>query len=450
MMSTPTTRSLRARIFGPAGVVFLLILLASQMPALPSGALGVAGSAPFGLSPSPTSKGLSRPYFEMQVLPGQSVSDSVVISDQGRNAETLLISPAVGVTAANSGTAFEGAFQPCNTTSCWITGLPSSVTLSAGQSMTLPFHVNVPAGTAPAQYLAGITAKPAEQPGATNIGGNQRTSVNAIIIHEITIGVAISTGIPSQLSSKLVITGVTGTYIGTVPRLLVDVRNEGQSYAKGVGTATCSEGGLKKTLPVDVNTILPGQTATVPVNAVQFRSIADCVVQLDYGTPAPAAWTGSVKIPVAAPAAPAPVPVAKGVYATLPAAKLPKWALPALIGAGAVVLLLLVLLLLSLRRRRKGKQGQLASQSGSVNRAPNYQTPNYDAVARVAPTNVAPNVVPDPEPSLIRASQTVASGAVSTETLAQAPTGDVEASTTKSVKGSSKKKSAKGQSKKNR
>lgn len=450
MMSTSTTGSLRTRILGPGAIVFLLVLLASQMPALPSGALGVAGSAPFGLSPSPTSKGLSRPYFEMQVLPGQSVSDSVVISDQGRNAETLLISPAVGVTAANSGTAFEGAFQPCNTTSCWITGLPSSVNLAAGQSMTLPFHVTVPAGTAPAQYLAGITAKPAEQPGATNIGGNQRTSVNAIIIHEITIGVAISAGIPSQLSSKLVITGVTGTYIGTVPRLLVDVRNEGQSYAKGVGTATCTEGGLKKTLPVDVNTILPGQTATVPVNAVQFKSIADCVVQLDYGTPAPAAWTGSVKIPVAAPAAPAPVPVAKGVYATLPAAKLPRWALPALIGAGAVVLLLLLVLLLSLRRRRKSRKESLAAQSVS-NRAPvTYQTPNYDAVARVEPTNSALDAAANPQPLTPPSSEAAGSGAVSTETLVPpATSADADASA-KSTNGSSKKKSGKGHSKKHR
>ncbi len=453
--STTNSRSSMRRAARVASALFVALLI-SQASSVASFAIGVSGAAPFGLSPSPDSHGVSRPYFELQVLPGQSVSDSVVVSDQGRSPETLLISPALGVTASNSGTAFQGAFEPCSGVSCWITGLPSSVNLAPGQSLTLPFSVRVPAGTAPSQYLAGITAKPAETPGATVIGGNNKTSVNAIIIHEITIGVAISTGTVSQLTSKLVITGVSGAYIGTVPRIMVVVQNQGQRYAKGVGTATCSENGLKKSLPVNVNTVLPGQSATVPVNAVEFKSIADCVVQLNYGTAAPAAWTGSVKIPVAAPSV--QVPIAKGVYATLPAAKIPTWGVALLIAAGVLVLLALVWLLIALRRRRKRRRAELLARANEASPTPVVARPSSDVGPLDAPSAAAQPVGETArehlEPSSLEAN--AAAGAVGvahapTDTLeAPAPIEHPDTASVKSDKATSKKKSAKRSSKKNR
>lgn len=455
MIFTSATNARGAmRVMGRAASALLVALLVAQGSAVPSFAIGVSGSAPFGLSPSPDSHGVSRPYFEMQVLPGQSVSDSVVVSDQGRSPETLLISPALGVTASNSGTAFEGAFEPCSGTACWITGLPSSVNLSPGQSLTLPFSVRVPAGTAPSQYLAGITAKPAQTPGATVIGGNQKTSVNAIIIHEITIGVAISTGALSQLSSKLVITGVSGAYIGTVPRIMVVVQNQGQRYAKGIGTAICTENGLKKSLPVDVNTVLPGQSATVPVNAVQFKSIANCVVQLNYGSVAPAAWTGSVKIPVATPSV--QVPIAKGVYATLPPAKIPTWGVALLIGAGALVLLMLVLSLFALRRRRRRRRAQVAGSSEDarplVQPQPSSNVETHDPNRPDLHHGVS-QPTDGPEPAANDTTSAVGLGAVAvaTEAITSPPVKETpETPAGKSDKGPSKKKSAKRSSKKHR
>ncbi|MHB1210205.1 MAG: COG1470 family protein [Acidimicrobiales bacterium] len=420
-------------------------LFISQVSVTPSFAIGVSGSEPFGLSPSPDSQGLSRAYFVLQAAPGQSVSDSVVVSDQGRNSETLLISPALGVTASNSGAAYEGAFAPCTGTACWITGLPSSVNLSPGESKTLPFTVSVPAGAAPSQYLAGITAKPAQAPGATQIGGNQKTSVNAIIVHEITIGVAISTGSPAQLSSKLVITGVSGTYTGTVPRLMVQVKNEGERYAKGNGIATCSENGLKTSLPVYVDTVLPGQSAVVPVNLAKFKSVANCVVHLDYGSVSPASWTGSVKLPVSTPAV--QVPIAKGVYATLPPAKLPVWGVALLIAAGALVLLLLMILLFTSRRRRRRKREALEASAIERARPLAPQSPGE--------VNTQDRRGPDPAPIVTATPDSaqggLGAGIVATEMLATPGTHDEpKVLEEKPDKGSSKKKNAKGSSKKNR
>jgi archaellum component FlaF (FlaF/FlaG flagellin family) len=311
--------------------------------------------------------------------------------------------------------------------------------------------VSVPAGTPPSQYLAGITAKPAQAPSATNIGGNQQTSVNAIIIHEITIGVAISTGNLAQLTSKLVITGVSGSLFGTVSRLLVTVKNEGQRYAHGSGTAVCTVSGQQKSLPVNVNTVLPGESATVPVNAGEFGTASHCVVQLDYGVAAAAAWTGSVKIPVAAPAH--LVPVAKGVYAALPPAKLPHWAVALLIAAGAVLLLVLVMLLLAYRRRRaRGVKSEPHSKDGALSGGQHQAQVAVDT-HEAARLDLASLATANPSSSQPVSGAVEGSiGAVVTETLTEPASSDDLEDTLKdkAVKGSSKKKSAKGSSKKSR
>ena len=321
--------------------------------ALPSSAIAIGGPSPFGLTPAPQKDGLPRPYFQLGLAPGASTTDQIVISNLGKVPETLRVSPSNGATAPNSGIAYTGYFHPCTGVGCWITGLPTAVTLGAGASRVIPFTVSVPSGTVLSQYLAGITAEPAVSAPPVVVGGNGQAKAQAKVIDQITVGVAVTVGNLAQLQKSLAITGVVGSSVGSTPRLLVRVHNSGQRFANGTGQAVCTSDGRQLSYPVLTNTILPGDLATVPVNAVGIASgsLSHCTVSIPYGSQSAARWVGTVTTPVIT--AQEKVHTGRGQYSSLPPSHLPAWVLALLIASGATVVALAVLLLMLLRSRRR-------------------------------------------------------------------------------------------------
>jgi len=91
---------------------------------------------------------------------------------------------------------FRSGYQParrrCAGPGCWVSGLPSAVTVAPGASKALRFRVRVPRGTRPAQYLSGITAQLSAHRRAVRVGG--RHSARAVIIDQVTVGVAVTIG----------------------------------------------------------------------------------------------------------------------------------------------------------------------------------------------------------------------------------------------------------------
>src|SRR5262249_54389762 len=149
----------------------------------------------------------------------------------------LEVSASSGITAPNSGSAFAGYFQPCSGVACWLAGLPASVSLAPGARQEARFKMTVPAGTAPRQYLVGITAQPATPASAVPVGSNGKASAKAVIVQQVTVGVAITVGPLSALRTRLEIREVTGGAVGRTPRLEVQVHNPGQTFVKATGNA---------------------------------------------------------------------------------------------------------------------------------------------------------------------------------------------------------------------
>jgi Bacterial protein of unknown function (DUF916) len=224
------------------GSLAALALCAAITGPAPAQASGVIGVGPFGLIPSPTSAGQPRSYFELTAAPGGSAVDTAIISNESHKTERLKVTTSVGVTAANSGSAFEGTATNCARASCWIRRLPGTVTLAPGARRTLTFRVAVPRRTRPGQYLAGITAESALRPRAVRVGSNGRSSAKAIIIDQVTVGVAVTVGPLSQLRTSLAISAVSAGWVGIVPRLFIPVRNPGQTFVRATGSVSCRVG----------------------------------------------------------------------------------------------------------------------------------------------------------------------------------------------------------------
>jgi hypothetical protein len=361
-MNGPGRRAARCRgdgrSAGPArrlrrglAVAAALAALAAVAPTLPAAAVGAGGNGEFGLTPAPASDGRAAPYFMMTVAAGGSATDIALISNLGKTAEQLKVSRATGVTAANGGSAFSRSFQGCSGPGCWVSGLPREVSLPVGTGEKLLFMVRVPAGTPPGQYLAGLTAEPAVLPHSVQVGSNGKATARAIIIERVTVGVAVTVGSLSRMTTRLRIPGVSGEAIGPTARLNIELANTGQTFTHGTGKASCTAAGSRHSFPVYASTVLPHDQAVIAVNGPGLPEGATfpCTVRIGYGDGLIVSWGGLVTMP-AAPRVRI-VHTGKGVYAMIPEGGIPPWAV-ALLVVGVLVLAAVGVLLLRMRRRK--------------------------------------------------------------------------------------------------
>ena len=341
------------RFRGGAAAAVALAALAAVTPVRPAAAAGTVGNGQFGLTPAPASDGRAAPYFTLTVPPGDSATGTALITNEGRTPEKLKISRSTGVTAANGGSAFTGYFQRCSGVGCWVSGMPGEVTLAGGSGKTLQFTVHVPGRTAPGQYLAGLTAELAARPRPVRVGSSGKATANAIIIQQVTVGVAVTVGSLSQMTTRLWIPGVSGEAIGRTARLNIRLANTGQTFAHGTGKASCTVAGKRHSYAVVASTVLPHDQAVIAVNAPGLPEgvTMPCAVRLGYGQGLVVSWAGSVTVPVPPPAR--ILHTGPGAYSVIPEGGIPSWAI-ALLAVGGLVLAAAVAVLLRMRRRSPG------------------------------------------------------------------------------------------------
>jgi hypothetical protein len=335
-----------------AAVVLALAIVVIVPVAGTVDASGVGGPTPFSVTPAQTVGSPARSYFNLTINPGRSGTDTVIITNRGKHTERLRVSPSTGITAPNTGSAFDGYFRPCVSTGCWVTGLAATVSLAGGAHQALPFTVRVPSNTPSKQYLSGITVEPQTLPQPVTVGSNGNASAKAIIVHQVSVGIAVTVGRLSHLRARLAIPAVTGGRVGSVARLNVHIHNTGLRFTKAHGTATCSPNGTRHSFPVFSDTTLPGDRAVVTVNAprIGLGKTMPCTVKLAYAHGPTATWSGMVTFPrdprVTV------VHTGNGTYSNLPpAGGIPTWAL-ALIAVGGLILLIMIGLTAWLLRSR--------------------------------------------------------------------------------------------------
>jgi hypothetical protein len=367
-MSSSQPGRRRGRLAGRSLAAFALLAAVATQAGVQAANVPAPGPGPFGLTPTPTAAGQPRPYFQMTIAPGGSDVDTAIISNEGTRLQRLKVTVSKGVTAANSGSAFEGITGRCQGTSCWVKGLPARVTLPPGGRRLFAFRVTVPWRTRPGQYLAGITAESAIRPRPVVVGSNGRAAARAIIIDEVTVGVAVTVGQHSQLRTALAISPVSAGWIGSTPRLYIPVHNPGQTFVRATGSITCSSAGRRHSYPVVMETVLPRGSAVLPINAPGLVSgPGPCAIWLNDGTGRPVTWSGVVNVP--------PRTItrtyhpAKGVYVSLPEQTVPPWAVVLMVIGGLILASLLAVLIQSRRRLARPVPAARAARRGRA-RAP--------------------------------------------------------------------------------
>jgi hypothetical protein len=332
-----------------AGVLAVLAFTAALAAPASALAAGIPVAGPFGLTPIPTAGGQPRPYFNLTIAPGRASREIAIISNESSHTERLKITTSKGVTAANSGSAYEGITGRCTGASCWVTGLPRTIILAPGARKGLVFRVAVPHQTRPGQYLAGLTAQSAIRPHAVRVGSKGHASARAIVIDQVTVGIAVTVGSLSRLRTAMAISAVSAGWVGPTPRLFIPIRDTGQTFVRATGTISCRSGGRTHSYRVIMETVLPGGHAVLPINAPGLDTgPVPCTVRLHDGHGRRVTWSGVVSIP--AHVATRTYHPAKSVYVSLPENTIPPWAVMLMV-IGALILSTLVALLVQSRRR---------------------------------------------------------------------------------------------------
>jgi hypothetical protein len=309
--------------------------------------VGISGQ--FGMAVAAGNQGTAS-YFQLNVLPGRLAAAAALIANLGDKTETLAIGHAAGITAANGGSAYRPASNGCAGPGCWVTGLPRLITLPAHRRELLAFTVRVPATTPPGQYLTGISAQRTTASGAMKVGSNRNSPSKAVVVEVVTIGVAVTVGDLSAMTTRLRIAAVQGTAIGHLARINIRLDNTGQTFSRAAGAASCAADGRQRTYSVRAGTVLPHDNALIIVNtpALPLGATVPCAILLRYGSGQVVRWTGVVTIPGAL--AVHFAHTGNGVYTQIPQPGTPAWAV-GLISVSSAALLAGVSVLLFRRRR---------------------------------------------------------------------------------------------------
>lgn len=357
--SRPTRRFPMLRMLSSLAVALLAMTLAGFAAARPAVAAGGGASfGPFSVTPVPGHDGRARPYFSLAVAPGHGAQDTVVIANGTNHTEKLRVMPSTGTTATNSGSAFTTKTSGCAGVGCWVSGLPTTLTVPAGKRTAVGFSVRVPAGTKRGQYLAGITVQPAAPAHRKVVGKNGKASVGVVVVHQATVGVAMTVGSRDALTTRLHIDSARAGMLEDLPRITVNVRNTGQTFTKAHGRATCEIGHAEHVYPVRSDTILPGDGAALPINAPGLTpgSTVTCAIRLSYAGGS-TRWKGVLTVPGGQHTT--TVHVGNGAYAHVPDRGIPAWAI-ALIVIGALILVLLIGIIAWLVHQRHDETSQPA------------------------------------------------------------------------------------------
>lgn len=312
-------------------------------------------------------------YLTLTVKRGAVTHAAVIAANPERYSCGVRLLPAYGKTAQNSGDSYtvDPGLRHCAITSCWLSGLPLTVTVPAGGRVRVPFTIGVPAGTPSGQYLAGVVAGPSEPPARPRFAVGHDV-VGAAVVARVAIGVAII--VPGPLVPQLRIPWVKLDATSDAAALNVTEQNGGNTWEHPEGqvlittdervqtlTARPRQSNDRATLPV-VNTfsirsrtILAGDSATLPLAIGTIpRGTWPTEVDLWYDHHHKlAVWRGQISYP--SPSGDAGGASAPGANDSSTSPSLPAWA-KLLIGALAglsAALGLFVLFLLGRRRRRE-------------------------------------------------------------------------------------------------
>jgi len=212
-------------------------------------------------------------YFTYDLAPGSTRSDEALVMNNGTGPITLKLYAADGVTAINGGTAFAGAEEDRNGVRSWLSVDTTDVILQPGETLAVPFSVQVPADATAGDYVAGLIVEAPPKAGPT--GG-----MGAAVVERVGVAVAVHVPGPSEESltlGEICLNQVKGSNYFEVP-----VTNDGNALTRASGSLQLErpDGIEVFSREVLLGTVLPGDSTHLRMDAPFEPGPGDYVANL--------------------------------------------------------------------------------------------------------------------------------------------------------------------------
>jgi len=238
------------------------------------------GPLVFGIQPARsravTAGGAS--YFEYTLAPGDSIDDSLVVSNGSGDELILKLYAADGITSINGSTAFAGPDDVRSNTRSWLRASVSDILVPASQSVTVAFHVDVPADASPGDHVAGWVVEAPPRAGAA-------AGIGTTLVERA--GVAVVVHVPGDTTQQLVVGGIclnqeTGSNYFEIP-----VRNDGNvlTWAKGSFTLLRKGGDEVFSRPAELGNVVPADGTLLRLDAPFDPGPGDYVAEVRLAQP---------------------------------------------------------------------------------------------------------------------------------------------------------------------
>lgn len=271
---TPAPAPSPAPVRASAWVLRLAVLAALMLcAALPAAR---AEDITLSLAPGPVPEDAPRgDSFSWVLEPGASVEDSVVVTNHNATSLQLALDVKDAVTTSDGNLSLALADTPDTGIGSWVSLPQESVEIPAGESVTVPFTLTVPADAAPGDYSGGVVVTYSTQGDTVSVDNRVASRVDVRVPGELTVSHETSdlqVSLPSTWS-------LLGPSTATVTYTLTNT-GSARIYAQESITASGPFGIGALRTDSTLQEVLPGATVERTVH-VDARALLWNTVQVD-------------------------------------------------------------------------------------------------------------------------------------------------------------------------
>lgn len=142
---------------------------------------------------------LTKTWFIYEIEPGEIKSDSITVHNFTDRSETILVYPSDSTPSSDGGFALKQRVEAMEEIGSWVEIETSRLTLQPGESVVIPFKVNVPQNAEVGEHRGGIMIEREKSEETQAVGG---------VTLSLRVGVRMYVTIPGTIIKKLILEGV--------------------------------------------------------------------------------------------------------------------------------------------------------------------------------------------------------------------------------------------------
>lgn len=253
------------------------------------------GEQRFVMQPADTkSSATKNGYFVLTGQTGQTIENSIKVTNPGTTPIELVVYPVDGLTTQGSGESYTGINQTTKDVASWINLKQTEVQVEPGKDAIVSFSMTIPQNARAGQHLGGIAAQAKNNDDTSSQTGSFGVKILPRTVTPIKINVG---GAADVLSLKII--GVQISTTNSQSALTLNLLNDGTGFIKPKGQVTLTDASGKSVLAnkLSLDNILPQDTISYPVtDKLPEPGTYKVHASLDFGGSAPAVYDGQVEV----------------------------------------------------------------------------------------------------------------------------------------------------------